>query len=293
MKDKRQNKDKTWIPKIAIKSNFSLNRPKSFWIIYSVSVLVLVILSQWFYHPTIALKGQTKFVKKEQLIRSKVSGRIAEYFVSNHQYLKKKQLILKIDCQKIDRKIQAQDSQISQYEKQIDQLLRYGSSKIKGSGSIKKVAFNTQLQFLEAKIQELTQSNQQLQIEKQQYYCTAPIAGTLNWLNSITKADLIQSGEVIANISTQDSLVSIYKISRKQLNQLRLDKKVSIRNLNGKQENPIHYGLIRAIEPLKEESNYLITCNYLGPNHPVEYQEEVIGYFPKKSRFPFLFNRSY
>lgn len=291
MKDKRQKKDKIWLNTIAIKSKCSLGTPKRYWIIYSISFFVFLMLSQWFYHPTLPLKGETKLVKKEQLIRSRVSGRIAGKFVSNHQYLKKNQLILQVDCIKIDRKMQAQDSQILQYKKQINQLRRLSGFKKKETSSIKKVALNTQLQVLEGKIQELTQSNQQLQVEKQQYLCTAPIAGILNWLKPIAKVDQIHSGEVIANISAQDSLVSIYKVNRKQLNQLRLDKKVSIRTLNGKPENLIHYGLISAIEPLQEGSTYLITCNYLGPYQSLKFREQVIGYFPTKSRFPFLFDK--
>lgn len=271
-------------------ARFPLGNPKRYWLTYSASFLVLLLLFQWFHQPTITITGHTKLVKQEALVRSKVSGRIIDSFVNNHQYLKKNQVIFQVDCIKIDRKIQSQDTQIQQYENQIEHLLSDGVLHENGTDSIKATNRNTQLQFLEAKIQELIQSNQQLQLEKQQYFCTAPISGTLYWLKSINKADFILAGEVIATISGQDSLVSIYKINKKQLNRLRLDEKIKIRTLNGKQEQLLQHGLISVVEPLQDGSAYLITCNYLSPYPMVKFQERVIGYFPTKSRFFFLFN---
>lgn len=290
MKEKRQHKYKVWSQKLTKPSKFSLSNPKRYWLTYSASILVLLLLFQWFYPTTVTITGYTKLIKQEALVRSKVSGRITDSFVNNHQYLKKNQVIFQVDCIKVDQKIQSQDTQIQQYEKQIEHLLRDGGLHVNGSDSIKANDRNTQLQFLKAKIQELTQSNQQLQLEKQQYYSTAPISGTLYWLKSINRADFILSGEVIATISGQDSLVSIYKINRKQLNRLRLDKKIEIRTLNGKQEQVLQYGLISTIEPFKDGSAYWITCNYLRPYPMGKFQKRVIGYFPTKSRFPFLFN---
>lgn len=251
-------------------------RPPRPWLIFSLTLFILVLL---FPRPqsVMMVNGYTTSLKREQIIRNQMPGIIASVELSQNQYLPKDQLIYQLACDKLESKLKAQSKKIQVYQNQIEHLATVWKKDPKQLKVLEKI------KTLDNQIQELSSSNQQLKVEHKNYQVLAPINGTLNWLKPLQRGDFLEAGEVIGTMTGKDSLVSIFRISKKQLNRLLLDQKVRIQDLH--QNTPATSGWIQQIESVNQGKEYLITCGFSEPASQELQTQNVLGYFPVRSFF--------